>query len=146
MEIKIVNSPIGNFSSVYGELGLKKLIYIKHNKSKQPADKNLQILINQFFSQHGLQDLPTYELIGTKFQKKVWNYLSKIPRGTTESYSSVARKIGTPGAARAVGTACRLNPIPLFIPCHRVVKSDNSIGEFGLGKDNKRFLLDLERL
>ena len=77
---------------------------------------------------------------------KVWNYLSIIPRGTTVSYSSVARKIGTPGAARAVGTACRLNPIPLFIPCHRVVKSDNSIGEFGLGKDNKRFLLDLERL
>ena len=47
MEIKIVNSPIGNFSSVYGELGLKKLIYIEHNKSKQPIDKNLQIL-NKF--------------------------------------------------------------------------------------------------
>ena len=52
MEIKIVNSPIGNFSSVYGELGLKKLIYIKHNKSKQPTDKNLQILINQFEKYH----------------------------------------------------------------------------------------------
>ena len=56
----------------------------------------------------------------------------------------IAIKIGVPGAARAVGTACKMNPIPLFIPCHRVVKHDGSIGEFALGKKNKEFLLKME--
>ena len=52
--------------------------------------------------------------------------------------------IGSPGAARAVGTACRLNPLPLLIPCHRVIKQDGSIGEFALGKINKEYLLRME--
>ena len=68
----------------------------------------------------------------------------KIPKGQTESYGSLAIKVGVPGAARAVGTACKMNPIPLFIPCHRVVKHDGSIGEFALGKKNKEFLLKME--
>jgi methylated-DNA-[protein]-cysteine S-methyltransferase len=67
-----------------------------------------------------------------------------IPRGCTESYGSLARKIGAPGAARAVGTACKMNPIPLFVPCHRVVRQNGSIGEFALGKDNKEYLLAME--
>ena len=70
--------------------------------------------------------------------------LTKIPKGQTESYSSLASKIGVPGAARAVGTACKLNPIPLLIPCHRVIKQDGSIGEFALGKANKEYLLTME--
>ena len=74
----------------------------------------------------------------------MWETLSTIPRGHTESYSSLASKIGSPGAARAVGTACRLNPLPLLIPCHRVIKQDGSIGEFALGKMNKEYLLRME--
>ena len=74
----------------------------------------------------------------------MWKALIKIPKGHTESYSSLASKIGIPGAARAVGTACKLNPIPLLIPCHRVIKQDGSIGEFALGKANKEYLLAME--
>ena len=70
--------------------------------------------------------------------------MTEIPKGRTESYSSLASKIGAPGAARAVGTACKLNPIPLLIPCHRVVKQDGSIGEFALGKANKEYLIKME--
>ena len=68
----------------------------------------------------------------------------EIPRGHTESYGSLASKIGVPGAARAVGTACKMNPIPLSIPCHRAARQDGSIGEFALGKKNKKYLLKME--
>ena len=84
------------------------------------------------------------KLSGTLFQLSVWKVLTEIPKGRTESYSSLASKIGAPGAARAVGTACKLNPIPLLIPCHRVIKQDGSIGEFALGKANKKYLLKME--
>ena len=81
------------------------------------------------------------DLQGTDFQLLVWNALCSIPRGSTASYQSIAEQIGSPNASRAVGTACKLNPIPLFIPCHRVVKQDHSIGQFALGTNNKKYSL-----
>ena len=90
----------------------------------------------------GLQSLPPKDLQGTDFQLSVWNALRSIPRGSTSSYKAIAEKIGSPNASRAVGTACKLNPIPLFIPCHRVVKQDKSIGQFALGTHNKKYLLN----
>ena len=84
------------------------------------------------------------DMQGTNFQLNVWSALCDIPRGQTESYISIATSIGAPKAARAVGTACKMNPIPLFIPCHRVVRHDGSIGEFALGKKNKELLLKME--
>ena len=102
------------------------------------------MFIDKFFSINGLQELPKFNLEGTSFQLKVWKGLMEIPRGQTVSYGALATKIGIPGAARAVGTACKMNPIPLLIPCHRVVHQDGSIGEFALGKLNKEYLLKIE--
>ena len=144
MNTKTVNTPIGSFNSFYSSLGLSKLIFIGKRKSKYNKDMQLQTLVDQFFSTAGLNESPVFDLSGTVFQLKVWEWLLKIPRGRTESYSSLATKIGHPRAARAVGTACKLNPVPLFIPCHRVLKQDKTIGEFALGKRNKKYLLDME--
>ena len=83
---------------------------------------------------------------GTRFQHKVWKELRRIPYGRTATYGQIAKKVGSPDAARAVGLACGANPIPLFIPCHRVVGSSGSLCGFGGGGiEVKRKLLDLER-
>ena len=83
-------------------------------------------------------------LIGTKFQLKVWNYLKKIPRGKVTSYLEVAKAIGKPKAFRAVANAVGKNPYPPLIPCHRVIRSDGSLGGYsGKGgiKVKRRLLL-----
>jgi len=81
---------------------------------------------------------------GTSFQQKVWQALRRIPYGQTRSYAWVARQIGSPKAVRAVGAACGANPVPILIPCHRVVRSDGSLGGFSGGLARKRALLRLE--
>ena len=83
-------------------------------------------------------------LIGTDFEKKVWDSLRKIPFGETRTYKWVAEKIGNPAAVRAVGRALSKNPVPIVIPCHRVIESDGSIGGYASGVDAKRRLLDME--
>ncbi len=85
------------------------------------------------------------DLRGTLFQKKVWSALMKIPYGQTRSYQEVARTTGHPKAFRAVGNANRANPIPLIIPCHRVIESNGGLGGFGHGLKVKKQLLDFER-
>ena len=80
----------------------------------------------------------------TPFQRNVLERLRKIPFGSVESYKSVAKKTGRPKAYRAVGSACGKNPFPIIIPCHRVVKTDGSLGGFGSGIDIKEILLKLE--
>lgn len=82
---------------------------------------------------------------GTDFQLKVWMALRDIPVGETRSYSDVARIIGQPMAVRAVANACASNPVPLIIPCHRVIRKDGSLGGYGLGIGRKRALLSTER-
>ncbi len=81
---------------------------------------------------------------GTTFQQAVWRTLQKIPRGETRTYAWVARQIGKSNAARAVGGACGANPVPLLVPCHRVVASGGGLGGFSLGLPLKRRLLALE--
>lgn len=88
-------------------------------------------------------DVP-YHLSGTPFRMKVWQALAQVPYGTTISYGELARAAGVPGASRAVGTAMATNPIPLVIPCHRVIKSDRTIGFFTGGTELKRKLLQIE--
>ncbi len=85
------------------------------------------------------------EMAGTAFQKAVWDALLKIPYGKTASYGDIAKAIGKPMASRAVGGACHMNPIPLLVPCHRVVGSDGSLTGFGGGLSVKEFLLNLEK-
>jgi O-6-methylguanine DNA methyltransferase len=86
------------------------------------------------------------KLIGTKFQLKVWAYLRKIPRGNVKTYSQVAKAIGNPLAARAVANAIGKNPYAPKIPCHRVIRSDGSLGGYSGrgGIKTKRFLLKKE--
>jgi O-6-methylguanine DNA methyltransferase len=89
--------------------------------------------------------LPPLDLSsGTEFQRRVWNALLRIPSGQTKSYSQVAQSIGQPGAVRAVGQACGANPIPVVIPCHRVLAAGGKIGGFSSGLDWKRKLLARE--
>lgn len=81
---------------------------------------------------------------GTNFQKSVWKALQDIPFGATTSYGALAAEIGRPKASRAVGAANGANPIPIIIPCHRVIGADRSLTGFGGGVDIKAFLLKLE--
>ena len=144
MFIKSVSSPIGFFDAFYSDKGLRKLSFLGRNRSRHPSDLKLQKSINGFFSLKGLKSLPPIDLQGTDFQLLVWDALCSIPRGRTASYLAIAKEIGSPNASRAVGTACKLNPIPLFIPCHRVIKQDQSVGQFALGVHNKKYLLNME--
>ncbi len=81
---------------------------------------------------------------GTAFQRRVWDVLCGIPWGATLSYREVACRAGSPNGSRAVGQACSRNPLPVLIPCHRVISSDGRPGGYAGGPERKRFLLDLE--
>lgn len=81
---------------------------------------------------------------GTLFQQEVWKALLTIPYGETRTYGQIAHMIGRPKAVRAVGGACGRNPLPILVPCHRVVGADGSLTGFSCGLDRKRFLLSLE--
>ncbi|OGR31035.1 MAG: hypothetical protein A2139_08485 [Desulfobacca sp. RBG_16_60_12] len=78
---------------------------------------------------------------GTPFQLRVWPELRRIPWGQTISYKELARRVGSPKASRAVGQANAVNPIPLIIPCHRVIAADGGLGGYSSGLDRKRWLL-----
>jgi methylated-DNA-[protein]-cysteine S-methyltransferase len=86
-----------------------------------------------------------YELIGSSFQRTVWQALGEIPYGETISYGELARRIGTPSASRAVGLANGRNPVSIIVPCHRVIGANGTLTGYGGGIERKRFLLDLEQ-
>lgn len=88
--------------------------------------------------------LPLDLRLSTGFRREVLEHLPEVAYGRTESYAEVAARAGRPRAVRAVGTACATNPVPLVVPCHRVVRSDGSIGAYAGGAATKRTLLDLE--
>ena len=88
-------------------------------------------------------DVPL-DLRGTPFQLAVWGALTAIPFGETISYGELARRIGRPTASRAVGAANGVNPIPIIVPCHRVIGADKGLTGFGGGIETKRWLLGLE--
>jgi len=82
---------------------------------------------------------------GTSFQKNVWSALREIKFGETMSYGVIAKKLGNPNAYRAVGSSCGKNPLPIIIPCHRVLAHDGKLGGFSGGLDIKKALLSLEK-
>jgi len=84
------------------------------------------------------------EMDGTDFQKDVWTALRAVPFGATVSYGELAREIGRPKASRAVGAANHANPLPIVVPCHRVIGADRSLTGFGGGLETKQILLELE--
>ena len=81
---------------------------------------------------------------GSEFERSVWAEIAKIPYGEMLTYGEIATALGDPGAARAVGTACNHNPVPVIVPCHRVVGAGGKMVGFGGGVDRKRRLLELE--
>ena len=110
-------------------------------------DPNFRVLVSQVLSfleapQDGLY-LPL-DLQGTAFQRRVWLALRQIPPGTTATYGEIAARIGNPKAARAVAQACASNPVAVAIPCHRVVRSDGSLGGYRWGQERKGKLLEQE--
>ncbi|XMB73132.1 methylated-DNA--[protein]-cysteine S-methyltransferase [Mycoplasmatota bacterium WC30] len=88
-------------------------------------------------------DLP-FNIVGTDFEKEILSKIIAIPYGETRSYKELASAANHPGAFRATGTVCKNNKLPLIIPCHRVIKSDGSIGEYLGGKAIKKSLIELE--
>jgi methylated-DNA-[protein]-cysteine S-methyltransferase len=101
--------------------------------------------IDQYFARRRREFSIPLDPRGTPFQRRVWTALQRIPYGTTTSYGAIARAIRAVAAVRAVGSANGANPIPIIIPCHRVIGADGSLTGFGGGLDRKKFLLDLER-
>ncbi len=88
-------------------------------------------------------DLPL-DVRGTSFQKRVWQALREIPRGSTATYSDIAKRIGSPTSVRSVARACGANPLPPAIPCHRVVRNDGALSGYRWGVERKRVLLERE--
>ncbi|MEW2483374.1 methylated-DNA--[protein]-cysteine S-methyltransferase [Mycobacterium sp. NPDC049093] len=85
------------------------------------------------------------DMVGTQFQRRVWDALRTIPYGETCSYGEIARQIGSPSGSRAVGLANGHNPIGIIVPCHRVIGANGSLTGYGGGLDRKRALLELEK-
>ena len=83
---------------------------------------------------------------GTEFRMRVWNELRAVPYGTTVTYGELARRIGQPNAARAVGMANHANPLPIIVPCHRVIGADGSLTGYAGGLEIKRKLLEVEKM
>jgi methylated-DNA-[protein]-cysteine S-methyltransferase len=106
-------------------------------------DKTEKQLKEYFAGSRTTFDLPL-EPSGTDFQLSVWELLRKIPYGVTTSYGELARRLGEPKASRAVGAANGANPIPIIVPCHRVVGSKGELTGFGGGIERKRWLLEHE--
>jgi methylated-DNA-[protein]-cysteine S-methyltransferase len=148
-----MKSPIGPLLLAGDERGLRLVHFVTGRRPKSPdrdwiEDKSpFKEVIRQMQSYFEAKltdfDVPLV-LEGTEFQLQVWRNLRKIPYGETISYGQLAKRIGNPDAARAVGLANGSNPIPIIIPCHRVIGSNGSLTGFGGGLPVKKKLLALE--
>jgi methylated-DNA-[protein]-cysteine S-methyltransferase len=107
----------------------------------------LKTKLQQYFDgQQVFFDEPLDLSGATAFQRRVWLAVRDIPYGETRSYGEIARQVGSPGAARAVGQAMAANPVPIVVPCHRVIGSNGNLRGFGGGLDLKGRLLEMERV
>ncbi len=108
------------------------------------TDKAIDELIQYFNSELKVFTVALHMVEGTRFMKQVWNYLRTIPYGKTVSYLDIAKYLNNEKAVRAVGMANGKNPIPIIVPCHRVIGSDGSLVGYALGTDIKQHLLSIE--
>ena len=145
----LYNSPVGDISLIKDEMDLIGLSFSNKilNNIEAKIDINVfKIIIdqlNEYFYEGRKNFTIQYRLPFTGFRSEVYNEMIKIPYGECVTYSYIAEKVGNPKAYRAVGTSCGKNPIPLVVPCHRVV-SKSGLGGFTGGLDIKKFLLELE--
>lgn len=140
-------SPLGTLYLLFNGDILKGLSFKKppglFRKGKLPSLVKNEL--SEYFKQ-GLENFSQKIFFskGTEFERKVWLTLKEIPYGETRTYKWLAQKIGKPNATRAVGQALSRNPIPIILPCHRVIESDGSIGGYSSGVNIKRRLLEIE--
>jgi methylated-DNA-[protein]-cysteine S-methyltransferase len=147
-------STIGPLLLVGDGSALRQIVFSENGRAAPPSpdwkqdaaalNEPIRQLCAYFAGEIEAFDLPLAP-DGTPFQQKVWNELCKIPYGQTISYGDLARRIGNPNASRAVGLANGSNPIPIVIPCHRVIGSNGKLTGYGGGLPIKEKLLALER-
>lgn len=154
MNYRYINSPIGEILIAGDEEGLKYVGFPSGKGRLEPQDSwhldakgfpDVKEQLDEYFT--GKRTAFDLKLApnGTAFQLAVLKALQEIPYGETRSYQYIAKRIGKPKSVRAVGAANGRNPLPIIIPCHRVIGSDGSLTGFGGGLPTKRFLLDLEQ-
>ena len=145
---RFINSPVGTLYLESDGERLTKLLFGQQTQVGEPRNAVLaecEVQLTEYFSGKRQEfDLPLAPK-GTPFEQEVWAALLRIPYGETRSYGVIAKEIGRPDAARAVGAANGRNPISIIVPCHRVVGADGSLTGYGGGLSIKRQLLDLER-
>jgi methylated-DNA-[protein]-cysteine S-methyltransferase len=149
----ILPSPLGNILLVGENQGLTGLHFQSVALPSEPPIGSTQSpecfkeairQLNAYF-RGDLKDFTLSLLLeGSEFQKNVWKALCGIPYGTTISYGALARRIGKPSASRAVGGANGCNPIPIIIPCHRIINANGQLGGYSCGLEIKKYLLNLE--
>ena len=148
MSTRWMDSPVGGLR-IHTSAGLLTAIEFdaepKGRFDNDPLLNRIEVQLNEYFAKERTDfDLPLAQ-DGTEFQVKVWNQLRKIPYGQTMSYSDMARKLGyDAGISRAVGVANGANPIPIVVPCHRVVGADGTLTGYSGGIERKQALLTLE--
>ena len=157
-----MSSPLGLLFLARTERGLRFVDYLERRSLKrafashaeaapdakwEPSLLELKPVVDQldgyFCGNLKAFDLPL-DAVGSEFQLKVWRVLRLIPYGETRSYGQIAKAIGQPGAARAVGLASNRNPLAIIVPCHRVIGANGSLTGYGGGLPRKRKLLELE--
>jgi O-6-methylguanine DNA methyltransferase len=146
----------GKFIARYSENGLAELNFPVGRASSRAAKKVIvptkikqwhratEAALKKILAGGEPRKFPPLDLAGTDFQKSVWNALRKISSGKTKSYGEIAAAIGKPKAVRAVGGACGANPVPVLVPCHRVLAANKKLGGFSGGLERKRRLLATE--
>ena len=147
--------PYGTFVAWFNATGLCRLDFpgkARAPKAAPPADlakrwlaATAAALESLLLGQAPLKLPPLDLLAGTEFQQLVWRQLLRIPLGQTRSYGEIAGRLAKPGASRAVGSACGANPIPVIVPCHRVLAAHRRIGGFSGGSGWKQRLLRIEQ-
>ena len=144
----VYNTKIGKLKIEYDSDAITGITSAKNEKEQgirsELSDKTALQLEEYFDGKRKEFDI-SIKLIGTEFQKKVWNELLKIPYGESVSYKDIAINTGNPKACRAVGMANHNNPILIIVPCHRVINENKKLGGYALGLDLKRRLLELEK-
>ncbi len=142
-----VESPWGRWTLEGDAAGLRRIVLAPEAPPRAPGEELAEAhrQLTEYFA--GARRSFTLRLApdGTPFQHEVWALLRAIPYGETRSYGELAQALGKPGAARAVGSANGRNPLPIVVPCHRVIQTGGKLGGYAFGLDCKRGLLALER-
>lgn len=154
MHYAYLDSPIGRLLVAGDALGLRHILFASEDQARaiqpdwRPDRRLLAEALHQldawFDGRRRHFDLPL-AATGTPFRRRVWAELVRIPHGTAISYGELARRIGQPRASRAVGAANGANPLPIVVPCHRVIGADGRLTGFGGGLPVKRWLLEHEQ-